>query len=82
MRKKEGYSRKEASSYDLPGPLQFPLCLKEQQEKSRSGRREVLWLIYPESQSVRESQGRNSSRAGAGRQELTQRPWRGAACSY
>ena len=43
--------------------------------KSNLGRKEFIWLMYPESQSLEGSQGSSSNRAG----ELMQRPWRGAA---
>jgi hypothetical protein len=46
--------------------------------KNKLGRKGLIWLLLPDYCSSLRSQDRNSNRTESRRQELMQRPWRGA----
>jgi hypothetical protein len=46
--------------------------------ESNFGKKKFISLVDPESQCTEGSQGRNSNKMGTLRQELMQRPWKGA----
>jgi hypothetical protein len=45
-------------------------------QKHLGKERGFIWLACPDSQSIEQSQDRNSNQVGTWRQELMQRPWR------
>lgn len=53
---------------------------KHHDQKSKIGGKGLLYYTSTLLFTTEESQDRDSNRAGSGRQELMQRPWRGVAC--
>jgi hypothetical protein len=53
--------------------------VKKHHDLSNLGRKGFIWLMLQSLLIIKGSQNRNSGRAGSWRQELMQKPWRGAA---
>ena len=78
-KKKKSHLAPESSNYKIGIIVQVTVAVMKHHDQNNLERKGLIWLTLPSLFITEGSQDRNSSRAGIWRQELMQRPWRGAA---